>query len=284
MFGDHFRTCNRNTSRFFTFALIVGVSVGFPATIGSLHGQATKKPPTKLMKGSVSAVEQKGKIILIKWRETAVEGGAESAEIELLYTPKAQVRIKAPISPTMIEPGAILGADLTENSAGELRGNEFFLFLGISQGPSVVQNQEDPSKYRVIGQLEGIDGSRLMMNFGPDGKREVYIEGEPTVSAIAGRPEFLKKGAEGQIEYLPSKEPGKPATLVAMEVSREDPFDPEELKGTNVTKSKTPTSKPKPTTTPKSTTTKRTEKPVLKPAGTKSKPSSSKDPFGVLDK
>ncbi len=55
----------------------------------------------------------------------------------------------------MIEPGAILGADLTENSAGELRGNEFFLFSAFHKAPASFQNQEDPSRYRVIGQLEG---------------------------------------------------------------------------------------------------------------------------------
>jgi len=297
MFGDQMGTCNRKGSRFLLLWGIVwlcgGVVWGETGTETKPTAKTTSKPSTKpttttgkpatrKAKGTVAGVVQEGKRYLVKWQEPTVEGNPAPKELELLYSPKSQVLVKAPGSTLMLEQGAMIGAVLKEKE-GVLSGHEFVVFLDTRQQPSVLKDPDLPNVYRAVGQLEGIVGTQLSVNYGSAGTKAITVDYEPTVTVHAINPAFLKAGSEGMVEYLPSKEEGKPGMLVGIEVSRKDPFSEEELNGTNVTKGKgSVAAKSAPSKSP--TTAKRGGKPVLKSGGTSGTKTPSKDPFGVLDK
>lgn len=294
MFGDRIRTCNWRDRLIWTVVGLLCVSGGTGA-LKSAWAEESKKPPAKTSpnsttskpaitkgKGEVASVVRKGKLIVIRWQEPQGEGKAAPKELELAYSTKSQVRIQAPATPAMVQPGSLVSAELTMNSAGELSGSEFVLLIGVSQRPSVIQESGDASKYQVVGRIAGFEDSKLLMDFGEAGEKVVLVQGEPVVSSISGRPEFLKKGAKGTIEYLPAKESGKPATLLAIDVTREEAFDPEELNGTNVTIEKTPAAG-KTTSAKSPSLTKSRRKSALKSGPTEGTKSPAKDPFGVLD-
>ncbi|MCA9095062.1 MAG: hypothetical protein KDA68_16365 [Planctomycetaceae bacterium] len=289
MFGDQMGSCNWKGSRFLLLWGIVWLCGGVvwgetgtetkpPAKTTSKSATTTGKLATRKAKGTVTGVVQEGKRYIVKWQEPTVEGFPAPKELELLYSPKSNVLVKAPGSTVMLEQGAMVGAVLKEKEGG-LSGHEFVVFLDTRQPPSVVKDPDLPNVYRAVGRLEGILGIQLSINYGSEGTKAITVDYEPTVTVHAVNPAFLKAGSEGMVEYLPSKEEGKPGMLVGIEVSRKDPFSEEELKGTNVTKGKGSVAA-KSSTSRSPTAAKRGSKPVPK-SGEKS---SVRDPFGVLDK
>lgn len=298
MFGDQMGSCNWKGSRFLLLWGIVWLCGGVvwgetgtdatetKPTAKTTSKSATKptttvsKPTTRKSKGTVTGVVLEGKRIVVKWQEPTVEGNPAPKELELLYSPKSNVLVKAPGSTLMLEQGAMIGAVLKEKE-GVLSGHEFVVFLDTRQPPSVVKDPDFPNVYRAVGRLEEILGIQMSINYGSAGTKAITVDYEPTVTVHAINPAFLKAGSEGMVEYLPSKEEGKPGMLVGIEVSRKDPFSEEELNGTNVTKGKGSVAAK---SSKSSTTAKRGAKPVLKSGGTSGTKTPAKDPFGVLDK
>ena len=273
MFCDPVTTCNRKKIRI--PSLIVWLIVVILWNSLTLLSE-TKKPTTRTATGKITAVEQKGKLIIVKWQESTPEGKPTPQEIELQLTPKSQIEIKAPGDTSLLTPGQIVGAVLTESEGGQFHGDQLVVYLGGRQGPSVQPTPDVPHQFNAVGQILAIEGTTLRMSFGEYGTKDVIAPMEPNINVVAGRAEFLKKDLEGSAEFLPSKDPMKPNLLVSLRGNRTTPLDPGELEGTNATKTKTPPAK---TSAPRSTTGRKGSKPVLKSGG-----STAKDPFGVLDK
>lgn len=303
MFGDRMKTCNWKGSRICLLVVIVAVCSGFltgnhaiaqndsasgtkaPASKSSTaktpsgKTQGAKNSTNKIAQGKITGIERQGKTLIIKWQEPKFEGFPEPPELVLQYTPKTSVLVKAPGTTSLLNQGVMIGAVLTEKE-NQLSGHEFVLFLDTRQSPSVVQDPDRPDFFKAVGQLEGIAGTQLIINYGEAGTKQILVDYEPTVTVHAVNPLFLTVGAEGKVDYVPNKVEGKPALLAAIEVSREEAFSEDELKGKNIAIGKTSEKSP----ASKKPTTAKTSKPVQKsstPAGSKAP---VKDPFGVLDK